>query len=74
MTHKDYIIRNYAQQCLESFGREEFKRIQKNPNWKVENPMTIEEKQREFEKTIQRLINRNRDLNIIILFVEQKVL
>ena len=44
--------------------------IFKDPNWKVDNPMTAEEKQREFEKTVQRLISRNRDLNIIILFVE----
>ena len=49
-------------------------RLYMNPSWKVENPMTTEEKQHEFERTVQRLINRNRDLNIIILFVEQKVL
>ena len=38
--------------------------IFKDPNWKVENPMTAEHKQREFEKTIQRLISRNRDSDI----------
>ena len=35
-------------------------RIRKNPIWKVENPITTEEKQREFDKTVQRLIARNR--------------
>ena len=34
--------------------------IYKNPNWKVKNPITAEEKKREFEETIQRLIARDR--------------
>ena len=32
----------------------------KQRGWRVENPLTTEEKQREFEKTVQRLISRNR--------------
>ena len=42
-------------------------RIYKNHNWKVENFMTAEEKQREFEKTVQKLIARNRDFDKIFL-------
>ena len=41
--------------------------IYKQRFWRVENPMTAEEKQREFEKTVQRLVSRNRDSNIIFL-------
>ena len=35
-------------------------RIFRNSKWKVENPMTNEEKKREFEETVQKLIARNR--------------
>ena len=35
-------------------------RLFRNHKWKVRNPITSEEKQREFEKTVQRLIARNR--------------
>ena len=34
--------------------------IFKQRYWRVENQMTTEEKQREFEKTVQRLVCRNR--------------
>ena len=47
---------------LSSTLRRKFRtgRIRKNPIWKVENPITAEEKKREFEKTVQRLLARNR--------------
>ena len=40
-------------------------RIHKNHKWKVEDPITAEEKKREFEKTVQRLLVRNRVCQII---------
>ena len=35
-------------------------RIDSTHKWKVRNPMTSEEKKREFEETVQKLIARNR--------------
>ena len=35
-------------------------RIDSTHKWKVKNPITTEEKKHEFEKTVQRLVARNR--------------
>ena len=40
-------------------------RIHKQRYSKVENPITAQEKKREFQKTVQRLLARNRDCQII---------
>ena len=41
--------------------------IWKNPKWKVKNPMTTEEKNYEFTKTIRRLLARKRVLRVYVL-------
>ena len=59
--HKDPQRLYHRELCSKLRRKFRTGRIQKNPNWKVENPITADEKKREFEKTVQRLVCRNRD-------------